>query len=527
MFFAVIKKLTKGNAVAVRYLLFSVAGLLALLFAVDAFVIPSMEDAGKIASTGWKDENEKLLHYMHQRNKADDACPVWRSDLFPVSEKKSTAKRILVLGDSYVWGHGYSNLNTIWWRQLQLELERRGYHDVEVVGAGMRGAATWRELGWAKKLVPEYKPDLVIWGYVTNDPDEGEQISPTGGKVCKALIVPKDTDFPERVAKIMEGAFPNLSEQLLAVRKKRRGELLAGDRYGWQFGDWEQKIVEGDNFEHYKKTVQNVADFSRQSGIPAFGITFPNAIVFASNTDTDENRIGRDFYENVRRYYENRYAPVRAAFAVTGMPFYDILNEFVAYVSSHAAPGSETSKFAYLINPVNSHPGPLATHFYAVKAADYIEANYKSALGPRTLDKSTTANLPVINDCVPPDLQVRQNKDHAFFVYPESESELLSMPIRKPFVLINLAHATRLTEIKLIGEQLKEADVYLTFEDPTKNYDDGVPIELGTKKSSSLCWKIPDRFASENVSSIRVNAKFKGANHGVILDMIPSVGVAQ
>ena len=70
MFFAVIKKLTKGNAVAVRYLLFSVAGLLALLFAVDAFVIPSMEDAGKIASTGWKDENEKLLHYMHQRNKA-------------------------------------------------------------------------------------------------------------------------------------------------------------------------------------------------------------------------------------------------------------------------------------------------------------------------------------------------------------------------------------------------------------------------------------------------------------------------
>ena len=526
MFISVIKKLTKGNAVAVRYLLFSVAGLLILFFTVDAFVIPSMEDSGKIASTGWHEENEKLLHFMHVRNKADDVNPVWRSDLFPVSVEKTAKNRILVLGDSYVWGHGYSNLNTIWWRQLQLELERRGYHDVEVVGAGMRGAATWRELGWAKKLIPEYKPDLVIWGYVTNDPDEGEQIAPTGGHVCKALIVPKDEDFPERAAKIMEGAFPNLAEQLLAVRKKRRGEILAGDRYGWQFGDWEQKIVEGDNFEHYKKTVQNVARFSRESGVPAFYITFPNAIVFASNTDKNENVTGRAFYENVRRYYENRYAPVRQAFTLAGMPFYDILNEFVSYVSSHAAPGSETQKFLYLINPVNSHPGALACHFYAVKAADYIEANYKDALGPRTLDKSVV-NLPVINDCVPPDIQLRQNKDHAYFLYPESEKDLLSMPVRKPFVVMNLAHATPLSEVKLIGEHLKEGDVYLTFEDPAKNYDDGVPIELGTKKSGSICWKIPEKYASWPVSSVRVSAKFKGANHGVILDMIPSVGVAQ
>ncbi|HEY9734108.1 MAG TPA: SGNH/GDSL hydrolase family protein [Drouetiella sp.] len=526
MFVSVIKKLTKGNAVAVRYLLISLVGLLLLCFAVDAYVIPTMEDNGKIASTGWKAENDKLLHSMHVRNKADDNDPVWRSDLFPVSVEKTSRKRILVLGDSYVWGHGYSNLNTIWWRQLQLELERRGYHDVEVVGAGLRGAATWRELGWARKLIPEYKPDLVIWGYVTNDPDEGEQIAPTGGHVCKALIVPKDEDFPERVTKLMEGAYPNLAEQLLAIRKKRRGEILAGDRYGWQFGDWEQKIVEGDNFEHYKKTIKSVADYTKQSGVPAFYITFPNAVVFASNTDKNENFTGRAFYENVRRYYENRYAPVRQAFTLAGMPFYDILNDFVEYVSSHAAPGSEAQKFLYLINPVNSHPGPLACHYYAVKAADYIEANYKDALGPRTLGK-TMSNLPVINDCVPSDIQLRQNKDHAFFVYPEGESDLLNMPLRKPFVLLNLAHATRLSEIKLIGEQLKEGDLSLTFEDPAKNYDDGIPVELGIKKGGTNSWRIPDKYATWAVSSVRVNAKFKGENHGVILDMIPAAGVAQ
>jgi len=62
MFVSVLKKLTRGNAVAIRYLLISVAILLGLCFAVDAYVIPTMEDSGKIASTGWKAENEKLLH---------------------------------------------------------------------------------------------------------------------------------------------------------------------------------------------------------------------------------------------------------------------------------------------------------------------------------------------------------------------------------------------------------------------------------------------------------------------------------
>lgn len=520
--FVAIKCLCKGNAVALRYLLYSVGLLLLACTAIDAFVIPTLEDWGKIASTGWKDENEKLLHYMHLRNKADDKNPVWRSDLFPVQAEKTKTKRILVMGDSYVWGHGYANLNTIWWRQLQLELERRGYRDVEVVGAGMRGAATWRELAWAKKLVPEYKPDLVVWGFVNNDPDEGEQIEAEGGKALKALIVPKDTVFPERVSKVMEGTFPNLSEQLFAVRKKLRGEQLAGDKYGYQFGDWEQLIVQGSNFDRYKQTVKKVADFSRQSSIPSFVIDFPNAVTFASKSDTNKQKTTREFFEGVRSYYASRYAPVKAAFVACGMPFYDILDDYIDYAMAHSSPGIESSKFAFLINPVNSHPGPMATHFYAVKAADYIETHYPNALGKRTFNGAEHGPRPVINDCVPPDVELRQNKEHAFFVYPPTEDNLLSMPIRKPFVLMNLERPVPLKELKVIGEQLQEANLYLTLQEPNKGYDEGLPVELGSKRGSSLHWNIPDRYASCDVSSIRIAAKFKGPHHGVILDMIPN-----
>ena len=102
-----IKRLFKGNAVAVRYALYSMGLLLIICLAVDSFVIPTMEDSGKIASVGWKNENEKLLSYMAMRNKADDVNPIWRSHLFAVHTEKEKSKRILVMGDSYVWGHGY------------------------------------------------------------------------------------------------------------------------------------------------------------------------------------------------------------------------------------------------------------------------------------------------------------------------------------------------------------------------------------------------------------------------------------
>ena len=521
--FTRVRKLFKGNAVALRYMLVSLAVLLVVLFAVDALVIPAMEDQGKIVSIGWKAENEKLLHFMSARNRADNSCPVWRSDLFPVTPKKPKSKRILVMGDSYVWGDGYANLNTIWWRQLQLELERRGYHDVEVIAAGLCGAPTSWELNWAKKIVPEYQPDLVIWGYLTNDPKEADS---NKVPLVKSLRLPKDSVFPDRVSKVMEGLFPNLTDQLLSVRNKHREEM-AGDTFGYQYGDWDKKILEGANFEQYKQTVRQVAEFSHSLSVPSFVMTLPNAITYASSADSKVTPSGADFFEHVQHYYDVRYAPVQALFVKSGMTFYDILDDFITFAAAHGPSGVESSKFAYIITPSNSHPGPMAAHFYGVKAADFLEANYKNVLGERTFGAQTTPSSVVINDCVPPDMNVRQNAEHAYFVYPNNDDELLSMPIRKPYVLINFERPTALKTIRLNGEQLKEANLYLTLQPTSKHYDEGPPLELGLKRGSSLSWNIPQNtIVQAEVSSIRISAKFKGANHGILLDITPVVQTA-
>src|SRR4029434_5090068 len=93
----------------------------------------------------------------------------WSGEPPPPADSRRT---ILVLGDSFVWGPPYLSLNHLWWRQLMIELERRGYRQVRVVAAGHSGWSTHRELECLEELLGEVKPDLVIWGYVTNDPDE-------------------------------------------------------------------------------------------------------------------------------------------------------------------------------------------------------------------------------------------------------------------------------------------------------------------------------------------------------------------
>ncbi len=87
-------------------------------------------------------------------------------------------------------------MNDIWWRQLAREVDRRGYKDVEIIAAGMQGINTRIELDVAKKVIPKFKPDLVIWGYIPNDADELSRLD-TDHFDSKLLFPPPS---PKRIA---------------------------------------------------------------------------------------------------------------------------------------------------------------------------------------------------------------------------------------------------------------------------------------------------------------------------------------
>jgi hypothetical protein len=133
-----------------------------------------------------------------------------------------------------------------------------------------------------------------------------------------------------------------------------------------------------------------------------------------------------------------------------------------------------------------------------------------------------TAEFAEINDWVPPSIGLRQNKKQIFFVYPSNDFELLTMPIRKPYVQLNLAMPLAVSQIKLTGPNLKAADIYFSSDDVDRHFDDGTLSELGRKQGKLLTWQVPLTPRSSRVNTIRVCAEFKGSDHKLLMDIVPN-----
>lgn len=102
----------------------------------------------------WSKENtfinkDRRIKMKQIKNSQYPLIQLKSSDISKSGEKK----KIMIIGDSYVEGDGYSNLNQIWWRQLELELHNRGYYDVEICGVGTDGASTQDEMKWLNRHV--------------------------------------------------------------------------------------------------------------------------------------------------------------------------------------------------------------------------------------------------------------------------------------------------------------------------------------------------------------------------------------
>jgi len=76
--------------------------------------------------------------------------------------------RIVVLGDSIVWGHGLE-LQDTFARQLETMLNEDSDRTFEVINFGVSGYSTQQEVELYRVKARHYDPDLVIVGYCLND----------------------------------------------------------------------------------------------------------------------------------------------------------------------------------------------------------------------------------------------------------------------------------------------------------------------------------------------------------------------
>lgn len=464
--------------IALKTFFLSLLFVTAVFLALEYLIIPGLEDHGQIAGYSWWREDERINLSLAIRNHAQSDHPLFDSPAIVFTPEKKQARRILVLGDSFVWGDGYANFNDLWWRQLHRELAARGY-DVEIVASGYGGASTHLELDTARELVPRFRPDAVIYGYVTNDPDE-RQVS--------QFEASPDPVF-ERVNKLLDHGFGNLWYTLFRLHEKRVTKQQSGPERGFGYDDWELEILKGENFERYKTTVAALGEHCRQIAIPCMVVTLPN-IPSAERFDP-------------------RYGPVRPLFEAAHVPFYDLLPDFIA-----AYGAEKESVLAWGINPANSHPGRRSTHFYAAKTADILERDYRGVLGEKGAARPPKLS---INDWMPADLELARETPAKVRFKPAISKLTLRMPARRPYLQFNLEEAINVHEIRIDGGTGARAEVAITTVDPRLGYDTGERTELGTRAGEERRFSTPP---SVKINTVRISGDVLSAAAPVTLELI-------
>ncbi len=460
---------------ALWYFSWTLAALALCCLLLDKFLIPHLEHQGILAAESWKRHDDCILRLMKERNRASLSDPVISTSLFPANKQCLKKKRILVLGDSFVWGHGVANINHLWWRQLQLELERRGYNDLEVMAAGLCGATTRLELDWAKRLLPEYKPDMIIWSYVVNDACEVDE--KTGSELVphKSYL---ESSEPQGFAGLICQYLPNLSYHLLNLRFQNVLRKTSNSVQGYDWQDWELLLLKGRNFERYKRTIQQVAEFNKISQIPNLFVM----MVFPA-----------------RERYLVRLQPVEALLDQQSIPYLDLLEPMCDWYKRRFASASQSNpEFLLGCNPVNAHPGPIATHYYAEKTANLLENEYADKLGPR----SKVLDTPIaINDLVPESMNLRKASNSSYqFSYPEAKTELPSMPLGSAYVQFNLERASYIKLIRVSGKGLKSASLALGLQDQNrKEFLQAQYKTLQKKYGNDLEFQVNERSKIEEI----------------------------
>ena len=96
--------------------------------------------------------------------------------------------RILMLGDSVLAGHGIRAIDDLISRELESDLESRGY-DLEVLNFGVGGYATSAEIELLRTNGIRFDPDLVIILFIQNDFELfGNQLSKYGSQDSSPVL---------------------------------------------------------------------------------------------------------------------------------------------------------------------------------------------------------------------------------------------------------------------------------------------------------------------------------------------------
>lgn len=465
--------------VSIRILGGIIGVLLLVALCVEQYL--QRQTSASLLNTSWKQEDTRIKqNNLTKLGKLDPLFPIMATPQGYMPMQSGKQHRVIVVGDSFVWGDGLANINDVWWRQLERELMRRGYHNVEVIALGRNGAQTKEELQWMQD--PRFaalRPEAVLLGYVTNDPDMG--IIPQNYKVYRMF-------FADDVFKAW---LPELTEQFQAryTHKESLRRAVSNLEYGPE--EWLLKLLEGENYRLYEETVAKLARYWATKDIPLALITLP--------TSPDKS------------YFDPRYEKPVQTFKANNINVLSIIDDF-------AKDKGQTWKGTPLLwaaNPANGHPGSGATLYYAQKAADYLEAHAPKALGEKSLPAQPVAR---VNDWYPWNIQARLSDAGVLKVQVPPFREMGVLPVGKPHVLVSFESPVPLQSVRITTPCATKADLFATAVDAT-GLDDRDIYPL-TPSSDGTRYSVPTLPAGYLINTLRIAPQQESCDMSAQLEFV-------
>jgi hypothetical protein len=305
--------------------------------------IDPLADVGK---SDWLAEHH---YYMLQNSIRQGSGPTITDQLLVDEEPAPHARRILVVGDSYVWGAGVADLQAVWPDRLEEVLNVRHGIDAYTVSKLGRGGASFMD--YAEWLTPEvieqFRPELIVIGYHVNDPMPSgfERVLCAPAATCE---VGNGTTFPRYrsciegddglVGRLVTGLLgrlaPNTSHWLLS-RYCDTKRLAAVDGVVSE-DELVKDLARNPYLPFFNEAAEKIADSA--GDIPL--LLAPSTGTFSSG--------------NYRMILRN------AGFTEIAVPQTDVMI-------------GQTTRKGVSVHPADSHPGPLYTLALAEDVANAVE----------------------------------------------------------------------------------------------------------------------------------------------------------
>ncbi|HDH06598.1 MAG TPA: hypothetical protein ENH01_12990 [Nitrospirae bacterium] len=250
------------------------------------------------------------------------------TDKIRKEKKEDGITRIAVLGDSFIWGYGLP-YKQAWSHKLENMITGK-YENFEVMSWGQGAWSTMDELSFLEKNGINYDIDMLIVGFVDNDPNMKDIKNKTYGWSSNLVI---------RSLRIF---FPNATNFIVTHTNYFLTQYFYKDH---QYHNWIRRLYSDDNLQNYLELLQDFSVFCNSNNIKLLFVLTPHS-----------------HDEGMRKRFD-RIKPLLEQANIKYLDLFPVVKEKLGHIPVRKL----------WANPANGHPGSLLTGVYADSTFDYLE----------------------------------------------------------------------------------------------------------------------------------------------------------